>query len=236
MTPSMETSEREPVLNVPAPLVAIVLVLLGIHLLMAFGPSPWTREVLVAGAFIPARLTLDGGGWAAWSMWVSYAFLHGGWAHLALNSLWLVIFGTPVLQRIGTMRFALLCLAGAIGAAGLHVVAHWGDVVPMIGASGVVSALTGAAARFAFAPGARRDPRRARRQALSQTFTNTTTLSFVAVWLVANVLFGAGMLDPNGPSIAWEAHIGGFLVGLLGFALFDQSGTRSVAPSEPTER
>ena len=212
---------REPVLNLPRALVAIIAVLLATHAVIELSPFAVLHAAIVHGAFIPARLTGDGG-WEAVTMWLSYPFLHGSWGHVGLNAVWLAIFGTPVLRRVGVARFAALCAAGAIGAAALHAAAHWGDTRPMIGASGVVSALMGAAVRFAFQPAARLDPRLAPRLTLAGTLTSRAALPFIVVWMLANVLFGAGLMGPGGPSIAWEAHIGGFLVGLLGFAAFDQ--------------
>ena len=220
---------REPVLNVPGPLALMIGVLLAIHAALTLGPFAWLHAAIVHGAFIPARLT-GGGGWEAITMWLSYALLHGSWMHVALNAVWLAIFGTPVLRRIGLARFLALCAAGAVGAAALHALVHWGDARPVIGASGVVSALTGAAVRFAFQPVARLDPARAPRLSLPRTLANRAALPFIAVWMVANVLFGAGLMGPGGPSIAWEAHIGGFLVGLLAFSAFDRREWISRAP------
>ena len=213
---------REPVLNVPGPLVALVVVLLAIHAAIEFGPFEVLHAAIVHGSFIPRRLTAPGGGWEAWTMWLSHAFLHGSWGHVGMNSLWLVIFGTPLFQRIGLARFATLFAVGAIGAAATYAALNWGDSRPVIGASGAVSALAGAAARFAFLPGARQRPRLVRRMTLPATFANVTTLAFVAVFVAGNLVTGTGLLDPDGPSVAWQAHIGGFLVGLLAFPLFDQ--------------
>ena len=227
---------REPALNVPGPLLAIIALLVVIHAALTLGPFEWLHGALVHGAFIPARLVRPDGGWEAWTMWLSYAFLHGSWGHVLLNTLWMVVFGTPVIQRLGTARFLALCAAGAIGAVALHVALHWGDTRPLIGASGVVSALTGAAARFAFQPRARLRPQAVPRLTLPQTFANPTALSFIAVWMVANVLFGAGLATADGPSIAWEAHIGGFLVGLFAFGAFDQPSKRSVRAAGSIER
>lgn len=240
LTPSTDDAEpahapaREPILNVPGPLLAIAAVLLAIHASLEFGPFALLHGAIVYASFIPARL-LGEGGWEAVTMWLSYAFLHGSWGHVALNSVWLVIFGTPVLRRIGLARFAALCAAGAVGSVALHAAVHWGSPQPVIGASGVVSALMGAAVRFAFQPVARLDPALAPRMTLSDTLTNRASLPFIAVWMVANVLFGAGLVGADGPAIAWEAHVGGFLTGLLAFAAFDQRG-RSTPVLGSTER
>ena len=233
--PIQAAPAREPVLNVPGALLALIAVLLAIHAALEFGPFALLHAAIVHGAFIPARLAGEGG-WEAVTMWLSYALLHGSWGHVALNSVWLAIFGTPVLRRVGFRRFLALCAAGAVGAVALHAAVHWGDTRPVIGASGVVSALMGAAVRFAFQPVARLDPALAPRLTLAQTLTNRAALPFIALWMVANVLFGAGLLGPGGPSIAWEAHIGGFLVGLLAFAAFDHPRRLSERVAGSTER
>jgi membrane associated rhomboid family serine protease len=95
----------------------------------------------------------------------------------------------------------------------------------VIGASGAVSGMMAATARFAFSPGGPlaggRSPAAYRQPAepLATVFTSSRALGFVIVWFAVNLLFGiAGGLTPgvSGP-IAWEAHIGGFLAGLLAF-------------------
>ena len=228
----IEDQRREPVLNVPAAVWLVVLALVAIHLITVLGSPGFRGWTIEQFAFIPARLSVaDGGPQRVW-MWLTYSLLHGDAAHLAMNSLWLAIFGAPVARRLGVRRYALLSVAGAIGAVALHLFAHWGQFAPVIGYSGVVSALTGAAARFAFGPGGLGGGAIELRPRLSlvQTLTNRSSLGFVAVWMIANLLVGSGMLTPDGPRIAWEAHVGGFMVGLLLFGAFD----RQVPPIEVT--
>ena len=165
-----------------------------------------------------------------WSV-LTYALLHGSWAHVLLNSFWLAAFGTPVARRCGSVRFVLLGLAAAAGGALAHWIAHPLDVMPMIGASAAVSGMMAAAARFMFAPASReRDLPRdfdgmhlAPRQSLLEILGNRRAALFLGLWFATNLLFGVvaaplGVLDAG---IAWEAHIGGFLVGLLLFPLLD---------------
>ena len=243
----MSTKRREPVFNVPPFLAIVVGLLVLIHAVIAYWPAGRAWGHLVYGlAFVPARI--GDGSLESWTMWLSYALLHGDWAHLIFNSLWMLIFGTPVLMRIGAPRFFALMVASGIGAAALHAWAHAGDISPMVGASGVISGLTGAAARFAFAGGRLERERvmRLPRLSLIQTIQTPPALAFTVVWMGANLLLGAGVLDPGtGGRVAWEAHIGGFLVGFLGFALFDRPrlpayselDTASVSvPDESTER
>ncbi len=164
---------------------------------------------------------------------LTYALLHGSWAHILLNSVWLAAFGTPVARRCGPMRFLALALASAVGGAAAHFVVHATSVMPMIGASAAVSGLMGAATRFVFAgaprrlgpgawPGQHAPPPRL---SLWEVVKNSRAALFVGVWFVTNLLFGlfATPLGITDASIAWEAHVGGFLVGLLIFPLVDRS-------------
>lgn len=86
---------------------------------------------------------------------VTYAFLHGSWMHILSNAIWMLAFGAPVARRFGTARFLVLGGVSAVCAALVHLAFHWGEPVPMIGASGAVSGFMGAAIRFAFTPGGR---------------------------------------------------------------------------------
>jgi membrane associated rhomboid family serine protease len=117
---------------------------------------------------------------------------------------------------------------------------HAADVVPLVGASAGVSAATGAAARFVFSSGTRlgamgQDAVVRALPALTLTgmLGNRQTMIFVIVWFVSNWLFGAGVvpLGDAEQSIAWEAHIGGFLAGLLLFPLLDRHGRRALEPT-----
>jgi membrane associated rhomboid family serine protease len=111
----------------------------------------------------------------------------------------------------------------------LHYVVHPGDEALMIGASGAVSGMMAATVRFAFAPGgplaggAAPDCYRVPPVPLNGLISNSRAMSFVLIWFAVNLLFGlGGSLIPGvaGP-IAWQAHVGGFLAGLLAFPLLD---------------
>jgi membrane associated rhomboid family serine protease len=103
----------------------------------------------------------------------------------------------------------------------------------MVGASAAVSGLMGAATRFVFVSGAGRlgpgdwkgQHTRPPRLSLSEVVTNSRAALFLGAWFVTNLLFGllATPLGITDASIAWEAHVGGFLVGLLIFPLVDSS-------------
>jgi membrane associated rhomboid family serine protease len=176
-----------------------------------------------------------GDGKPQWWTVLTYAFLHGGWLHVGMNCLWFVAFGSAVARRFGTSRFLVFCAAGAVAGAAMHYVTHMNDLQPVIGASAVVSAAMAAAARFVFQPGAplgqtlgfaeHGDDETYRLPALPlrEIFSNRSAISFLAFWFLANFLSGAmpGTLGITDATIAWEAHIGGFLFGLLAFRWFD---------------
>jgi len=176
-----------------------------------------------------ARYVTEQGSLRPWTG-LSYALLHGSWMHVVLNSVWLAAFSTPVARRIGTARIAVLAGACALGGALAHWLTHPLGAEPMIGASAVVSGLMGAAATFAFdrsgspygpAPEGRGPARIV--SAIRRILQNRTALMFLGSWFVVNLVFGlvAGPLGVVDASIAWEAHVGGLLAGLVLFPLLD---------------
>ena len=159
---------------------------------------------------------------------LTYAFLHGSWAHVLINSVWLAAFGTPIVRRCGAGRFFVLLALSAVGGAVLYAAMNPLQVLPMIGASGAVSGLMAAAAWFMFAPaswhweGRLTQPHERPRETPAHMIRNRQVLIFLGIWFATNYVFAfvqpLGLMDA---SIAWEAHIGGFVVGLLVFPLLD---------------
>jgi membrane associated rhomboid family serine protease len=182
--------------------------------------------LLTYAAFIPIRYSgqyqIDI--WAFTSPF-TYALLHGGFAHLIINMVWLAAFGSPLENRIGATRFIVFFAVTGLAAAGLFYIIHPDGQSPLVGASGSISGMMGAAARFAFridrssgkaafagAPLPMRDVLRSR-----------GTMTFLAVWMVVNLATGLIGLAPGDESqIAWEAHIGGFAAGFFGLRLFEK--------------
>lgn len=227
-----EPVQKAPVFNLPGALVAVIALMVAIHLVSSYVLSDdgygW---FLFTFGFIPLRyataLSQQGLEWL-WTP-VTYSLLHGGIEHILFNSLWLMAFGAPVLRRIGTLRFILLwCVSAAVSAFG-HAFLHWGDPTVLIGASGVVSALMGAACRFVFpARGGRYHPSIGHllpRQSIIQSLSNRTVLIFTLMWLFGNVLIAVGipLFGDAGGEVAWDAHIFGFLLGFLFFPVFDRA-------------
>lgn len=177
-----------------------------------------------------------GDGKPLWWTPLTYAFLHGGWPHVGVNCLWFAAFGSAVARRFGAPRFLFFCAAAAIAGAAMHYVTHMTDLEPVVGASAAVSGVMAAAVRFVFQPGAplgeslgfaqRADEGITYRQPalpLRAILFNRSAISFLGIWFLANFLFGAipMPLGAADATVAWEAHIGGFLIGLLAFRWFD---------------
>ncbi|WP_342361647.1 rhomboid family intramembrane serine protease [Terrarubrum flagellatum] len=183
-------------------------------------------------AVIAARIGNDGSGRAL--TLVTHAFLHGGWTHVIVNSLWLVAFGGAVDRRFGSLRYILLGLVATAAGALAHMAIDPLSPLPLIGASGAVSGFTGAMARFAFstggplgrwrAPGD--DAFRYPAAPLVDFFRNSRAMIFVALWFGLNILTGiaAVPLGVSDEPVAWMAHVGGFAAGFLLFDVFDPIG------------
>ena len=231
--------KREPLFNVPTVVAALLAVFAIIHALRVYVLTEnQDIEVLLQFAFIPARYdsTAMLGGWPGglgaeiWTFF-TYAFLHANWMHFGVNAIWFLAFGSAVARRFGSLRFLAFFLVTAAAGAALHLVTHAGEQYPMIGASASISGTMAAAIRFAFQRGGplgifrSGDDAAYRVPALPLTgvLRDSRVLLFLAVWFGINVLVGAGGFSSltGGESVAWEAHIGGFLAGLLLFSLFD---------------
>jgi membrane associated rhomboid family serine protease len=234
-----QPAAREPAFNVAPSVLALAAAFLAIHVVRTFVlPQDADDWVVFAFSFIPLRATIDipltdvpGGDAARYWSFVTYAFLHGDWTHVLVNCLWLVAFGSPLAWRFGTVRFLIFSAAAAIAGAALHLALYQGDRVPMVGASAAISAHMAAVSRFAFSMGGplfpTRGPAAYRVPAppLREALRNPRVLGFIGIWFAVNLVFGLGASSSglvNG-AVAWDAHLGGFLAGLILFALFDRT-------------
>ena len=235
--PGWPPSARQPIFNIPRVVIGLAGVLVAIHALRgAVLDNRQDAWLVYALAFIPARQTqaalaaaLPGGGGARWWSFVTYAFLHADWMHLAINGVWLAAFGSPLAVRFGHVRFVVYSAVGAVAGAALHLLFFPGAMVPMVGASAAISAHMAGVSRFAFATGGplsrERGPDAYRRPAepLGAVVRDRRVLTFLGLWFGLNLLFGlsGAASGITSGAIAWDAHIGGFLAGLLLFPLFD---------------
>jgi membrane associated rhomboid family serine protease len=228
---------REPLLTLPGALTVYILLLAVIHLRVLLPPDlqNWTVD---AFGFIPKRydssllaIGFPGGEGAKVWTFVTYSLLHANLSHIGFNVLWLLPFGSALARRFGAVRFFVFMAVTAAAGALAHLITDEHDLAPMIGASASVSGTMAAAIRFAFVRGSflsfsRGDADAAAKvpaQSLWQALRDRRVLGFLAVWFGINIVFGIGSIaiGMEGGKVAWQAHIGGFLAGLLLFSSFD---------------
>jgi membrane associated rhomboid family serine protease len=227
-------------LNVPPVVTVTIAVMALVHALRALVLTPRSDiQFLLLFSFIPARYDPalaaqiglpDGWGPQIWTF-VTYALIHGDLTHLGLNTVWLLAFGSAVARRFGPLRFLAFSAVTAAAGAAMHLATHPVDFWPMVGASAAISGFMAAAIRFVFQAGGPLGLLGATRgrgyaipaAPLLVTLRDPRVLVFLAVWFGLNILFGLGSfsLGDDQQSVAWQAHIGGFVAGLVLFPLFD---------------
>ncbi len=226
-------------------LVGVLIAIMAIvHVLGILGLGRTLDWVL---GFIPARFLAGMNGQVGPTETLlplfGHVFVHGNLPHLLLNSLWLAVFGTGVVRRLAvetprgrTHAFnagVFLAFFFACGVAGALFYAAFNPASPvvLIGASGAISGLMAGAMRFALRPFAPFGPEQGRLAPVSSRPVAVAS----AVYIGFNILtaIGAGGVFGSGLTIAWEAHIGGYLFGLFAFPLFDGCARRSSPISAP---
>ncbi|MEE9215221.1 MAG: rhomboid family intramembrane serine protease [Thermodesulfobacteriota bacterium] len=140
-------------------------------------------------------------------------FIHGDFLHIAGNMLFLYIFGNNVESRMGHFKFFLFYIICGIGAAAFQVLANIHSIVPMIGASGAISGILGA--YLTYFP-------RSRILTLVPIiiyikFIHLPAALFIFIWFLIQFLGSVSTIgmDSQTGGIAFWAHIGGFVIGLI---------------------
>lgn len=172
-----------------------------------FGNAVLPREVMA----VPASFSL-----------ITSMFLHGGFLHLAGNMLYLWIFGNNIEEAMGHGRFVAFYLVCGVIAAMSHALTDPSSSVPMIGASGAISGVLGA--YLLLYP-------RAHVLVLIPIWIFIRMFyvpaGFVlAFWFLLQVLYGAG----GGGGVAWYAHVGGFIAGMVLIGFFKHKSVRFFNP------
>jgi len=140
-------------------------------------------------------------------------FMHGGIAHILGNMLYLWIFGDNIENRLGHARYLLFYLVTGVLASLAHVFATVGlggdPMVPSLGASGAISGVLGAYLVLF--------PHRRVRVLMFRTITEVPAIMALGLWFLFQVISGAGMLGGGAQrgGVAYAAHVGGFLAGLI---------------------
>jgi membrane associated rhomboid family serine protease len=234
--PVASASRHPPMFNAPAVVTGLLALLIAIHagfaLLEWLGQDERVTWWGWALAFVPARYfgtmqDIPGGKLSAIASFVTHTLLHHDIAHLLINSAWLLAFGAMIARRIGALRFLALYLLSAVAGALLYLVINGNSDAVVIGASGAISGLFGGAFRFFFRSLEMRHHGFSAEQAqfvprmtLSEMASEPRVRSAIIAWVVINFVIAIATPIVGG-GIAWEAHLGGFLFGLLTFGLFD---------------
>lgn len=152
-----------------------------------------------------------------WQTIFTSMFLHGGWFHILSNMWVLYIFGDNIEDRLGSIRYLIFYLLSGIAAALLQVFVVQGSSVPMIGASGAIAGVLGAYL-ISFP--------RSRIASLVPilfifTIIEVPAVLFLVFWFITQLYSGLfAMQGSAGSGIAWWAHIGGFIFGLIMVSFF----------------
>jgi membrane associated rhomboid family serine protease len=147
---------------------------------------------------------------------ITSMFMHGGWAHLLGNMLFLWVFGDNIENRIGHIRYLIFYLVCGIIASLSHVFVSGSDsLVPSLGASGAISGVLGGYLLLF--------PSRRVRVIMGRGITTVPAFVALGIWIVFQVISQMGVLggDQGGGGVAYAAHIGGFVAGLALIKLFD---------------
>ncbi len=191
-----------PAFNAPWPVLLLALSMPALYWFQARGGDPMVP--IQAWGLVPARV-MQGD----WTGLIGAMLLHGGWAHVAMNAVGALAFGTAVARlfdrRTGVLGFvSFYAICGILAGLG-YVALHPASQIPLVGASGAVFGLIGASTRLVG------------RRGLAPMFERRV-ISQMVMWTVLNVAIGlAGSLmdGAGGGAVAWEAHIAGLIVGWL---------------------
>ena len=192
------------------PLVTYVLIALNVLFFFVelSGGDAFVRE----WAFVPSRFLADPAGDSP-SLLTSL-FMHAGWLHLGGNMLYLWIFGDNVEDRFGHVKFAIFYLLCGLGATFAQLAFSVGSNVPNLGASGAIAGVLGAYILLF--------PQGRVRVLQGQQVIQVPALIVIGLWIVLQLFSSIGSIaattDTGG--VAYMAHVGGFLMGLVLTFLF----------------
>jgi membrane associated rhomboid family serine protease len=193
---------------------------------------PEIRDFYDAWAVVPARIS-EGDNWISL---LSSMFLHGGWLHLGSNMLYLWIFGDNVEHAFGPVRFLLFYLASGVAASALQIAFLPESTIWNLGASGAIAGVL--AAYMVLFP-------KAWVNVLILFFrisiTRVRAVFMIGAWFVLQLISGGSELLSTSSTgeggVAYWAHVGGFLAGLvLVFLLGGRTNRGPVMAGEATER
>ncbi len=144
-----------------------------------------------------------------WATLITSMFLHGGWAHIGGNMLFLWIFGDNLERVMGSVRYALFYIVCGLAAGLAHIAFNSTSAVPSVGASGAISGVLGGYMLLF--------PRNRVRVMTRGGITAVPAWVMLGLWIVMQLVSGFGSMarTEQTDGVAYMAHIGGFAAGLL---------------------
>ena len=213
---------RDAIRSKTFPVVNVILIGLNIlAFLWQLSQGPHLKEAFFLYGIVPIRysdpeISLQFTTFQQWLPFLTSIFLHGGFLHIIGNMWFLYIFGDNIEDRIGHIRYLIFYLLCGLAAGLIHLLTNWNSRIPTIGASGAISGVMGA--YLILHP-------KARILTLIPIFFfiqffEIPAFVFLGYWLLIQLL-SAGLTPRNVGGIAWWAHIGGFVAGLIFVKIFD---------------
>lgn len=194
--PLKDENPRQNVPLVTWSLIAANVVFFGFQLFGGLDTMTW--------GMVPQRITADAVSTETYATVFSSMFMHGGLMHLAGNVWFLHIFGDNLEDRIGRFRFLAFYLVCGIGAAVAQIMIDPSSPIPMVGASGAISGiLAGYALYF---------PRAKILSLVVFAVIAIPAFVYIFIWFAMQIYHG---MSSRIAGVAWFAHIGGFVAGLL---------------------
>ena len=144
------------------------------------------------------------------------AFLHGGWLHIIGNMIFLWAFAPPMEEAMGSIKFLIFYVLGAIAAAAAHIYGDPNSTIPMVGASGAIAAVMGA-----FVVNYPRDSIRTLVLTPAPRIIDMPAFVLIGLWIVLQVVsVTTETREANTGGVAYLAHIGGAAFGIVAGRLF----------------
>jgi len=195
--------------------------LIALNVLFFFAELNGGEAFIRQWAFVPRRFGAHPGGGAPTIF--TAMFMHAGWVHLFGNMLYLWIFGDNVEDRFGHVPFLIFYLLCGIAATFAQLAFNTGSSVPNLGASGAIAGVLGA--YMMLFPGAQV------RVLMGQSVIPMPALIVIGLWIVLQFVSGVGSISHAAQTggVAYMAHIGGFVAGLVLTMFFRARGGTSMA-------
>ncbi len=160
-------------------------------------------------SFVPARFAANPG--SEWITIFSSMFMHAGWLHILGNMLYLFIFGDNVEDRLGHLKYLIFYLLCGVAATLAQYAFSLGSSIPNLGASGAIAGVLGA--YLIMFPG------ESVRVLMGTFIVRMSAVVVIGFWIVLQVISSLSTFTPSsqmgGGGVAYMAHIGGFLAGIV---------------------